>query len=462
MEMIALKRITNFMMNYLKPSLQLKQNIFFKELLMIILSAVMVYGCTKPDDIGQDVVALPGEQLNVHFTDTVTINTHSFIIDSVPTTSTSSQIFGSVLDPYFGSTVASIYTQLRLANNDLDFGTNPVCDSIVLGIDYTGFYGDTAAIQHIKVFRLDEDMYLDTAYYSNNTITPQTSPIYDQDIVFDLTDSVELWGGKTKPHMRLALDKSFGDEIVALSGQTELSNNEEFLQYLKGLYITLDKQAANGGGFAYVDLLSNYSRLTLYYHNDDEDSLYEYFLINQNCAYFNNFNHFGYQDAAPEVQNQIVNKDTTLGMQELYLQSMAGVRTYMDFPFIDNLKANNQLAIHKAELLVNISDKSDTLTYPAPTKISVVGIDSEGRNIFLTDYLEGTGFYGGVYKEDNNQYVFNITHTIQEMLIGTSELYGLRIIIAGESVIGNRLILNGNKAAANNTRLRLYYTDVIP
>jgi uncharacterized lipoprotein YajG len=448
-------------MNYLKLNLQLKKNIIFKGLLMILLSAVVLSSCTKPEDIGQNVVALPGEQLNVHFTDTVTIQTHSYIVDSLPTTGTKSQIFGSVLDPYFGSSVASIYTQLRLANSDLDFGTNPVCDSIVLGLDYVGFYGDTNAVQHLKVFRLDDDMFYDSTYYSNDNVAYQNTPLFDGDKVFSLTDSVQLWGGKTKPHLRLTLDKSIGDEIVSLSGQTELSNNEEFLKYLKGFYITADK-IPSGGGFAYIDLLSVYSRLTLYYHNDDEDSLYEYFLINQNCSYFNNFNHFDYQDADQDFKNQVVNKDTTLGMQELYLQPMSGVRTFMDFPFIDNLKEENQLAIHKAELIVQVSDKSDTLNYPAPTKISVVGIDSEGNNIFLTDYLEGTGFYGGAYKESNNQYVFNITHTIQQLLLESREIYGLRVIIAGETVIGNRLILNGNKSTSDNTRLRLYYTDVIP
>ncbi len=428
---------------------------------MILLSAVVLYSCEKPEDIGQNVVALPGEELNVHFTDTVTIQTHSYIIDSVPTTGTKSQVLGSINDPYFGSSVASLYTQLRLANNDLDFGTNPVCDSIILGIDYVGFYGDTNAVQRLKVYRLDEDMYFDTSYYSNYTVAYQATPLFDDDIVFNLTDSVFILGGKAKPHLRIPLNKSFGDEIVSLSGQSELSNNEEFLKYLKGLYITTDK-ILNGGGFAYVDLLSNYSRLTLYYHNDDEDSLYEHFLINQNCAYFNNFNHFDYQDANQDFINQVINNDTTLGMTELYLQSMAGVRTYLDFPFIDNLKKENQLAIHKAELIVQVSDKSDTLSYPAPYKISVVGIDSKGNNIFLTDYLEGAGFYGGAYKESGNQYVFNITHTIQQLLLESKEIYGLRLIIAGESVIANRLILNGNKTTSDNTKLRLYYTDVIP
>lgn len=461
MKKIVLKRIINFMMTYLNLSNKLKSTIILKGLLMILLSAAVIFSCTKPEDIGQNVVALPGEKLDVNFTDTLTIQTHSYIIDSLPTKGTTNQMLGSIFDPYFGSSIAGIYTQIRLANSDLDFGTNPICDSIVLGIDYSGFYGDTAAMQHIKVYRLDEDMFIDSAYYSNQSLTIQPNPLFDKDIVFDLKDSVQFWGGKVRPHLRLSLDKSIGDDIVSKSGQTELSNNEEFLKFLKGLYITADKKS-NGGGFAYTKLLSDFSRLTLYYHNDDEDSLFEYFLINQNCASYNYFDHFGYQDAAAELINQVVNKDTILGMQQLYLQPMGGIRTYLDFPFIDKLKENNQLAIHKAEILVNISDLSDTLTYPAPNQISIVGINSEGKSVFLTDYAEGAGFYGGVYKQANNQYVFNITHTVQEMLLGTSNLYGLRIIIAGEAVLANRLILQGNKASTNNTRLRLYYTDVLP
>jgi len=455
------KPIMIFMMNYLNLNSQLKYRTVINGLLIILLSAVVLLGCKKPEDIGQNIVALDGDHLNANFTDTVSVRTYSLIVDSIPTKSVDRQMLGAFFDPIFGSTAAGIYTQIRLANNDLDFGTNAVCDSIVFGLDYDGFYGDTAAIQHIKIFELDEDMYDDSAYYSNKTLAIKQPALYDEDVVFNLTDSIQLAGGKARPHLRMNLPKSFGDDIISKSGQIELSNNEEFLKFIKGFYLIADEKT-QGGGMAYIDLISNYSRITLYYHNDDGDTTYEYFLINDNCALFSQFNHFDYYNSSPNFYNQVVLEDTTLGSQECYVQPMSGIRTYVNFPYIQELKKDNQLAIQKAELIVNVSGISDTADYPIPLHISLVGINKDGVNILLTDYNEGPNYFGGTYIESKNQYVFNITHTVQEMLLETSIITGMRLIVSGEAVIANRAVFNGNNASIDRTRLRLYFTDVIP
>ncbi len=449
------------MITYLKNKLHLKKNITFnKSLLIIILSAVMVFSCTKPEDIGQDIVAIPGEGVLLNFTDTITITTHSFIVDSIPTKYVSPQLLGSVYDPIFGTTAAGIYTQTRLANNNLDFGNNAVCDSIVFSLDYVGFYGDTAATQHIKVYQLDESMNVDSGYYSNRSLSLIQPPLFDDDVVFNLKDSVQLVGGKVKPHLRLRLPNSFGEMIISKSGQSELSNNEEFLKFIKGYYIIAD-QKLSGGGIASVRLNSNYSRVTLYYHND-KDTTFEYFVINENCAKFSYFNHFDYQNADPDFYNQVVLKDSTMDNQIFYIQPTAGVRTELNFPYIKELNKEHPAAVQKAEIILNIADVSDTAAYPVPPSISIVGINDKGENMFITDSYEGSTYYGGRYDANNNQYIFNITRTIQEMLLGTSYWHGFRIIINGEAISSKRAIFVGNKAAVNNTRLRVYFADVNP
>ena len=449
------------MMNYLNLNLRVKYKTVFKGLLIMLLSAVVVYGCKKPEDIGQDIVAIDGEGLQVAFTDTVSLRAYSFIIDSIPTKSVGNEILGSIFDPIFGSSASGMYTQTRLANNDLDFGTNAVCDSIVFGLGYNGFYGDTAAVQRIKIYQLDEDLFTDSVYYSNQSHILKQPALFDEDVVFNLVDSIPLGGGKARPHLRMNLPISFGADIISKSGQTELSNNEEFLKYIKGFYIMADEKTS-GGGLAYIELLSKYSRITLYYHNDEGDTTYEYFLINENCARYSYFNHFDYYNASTDFYNQVVLNDSSLGNQKIYIQPMAGVRTYLNFPYIAELTKDNQLAIQKAELIVNVSDLTDTALYPVPPHISLVGINKEGKNVLLLDYAEGQTYFGGNYLESTNQYVFNISRTFQSILKGTSNLKGLRIIISGEAVMANRAVLNGNKATANKTRLRLYYTNVLP
>ena len=450
-----------FTITYLKKNKHLKKYINFNtSLLIIILSAVMVFSCTKPEDIGQEIVAQPGEQVLLNFTDTVTITTHSYIIDSIPTKFVSPQLLGSILDPVFGATAAGLYTQTRLANNDLDFGSNPVCDSIVFGLDYVGFYGDTAATQHIKIYQLDESMNIDSGYYSNTSLSLMQPALFDEDLVFELNDSVQLAGGKVRPHLRMNLPVSFGQMILSKSGQTELSNNEEFLKFIKGYYVIADEKL-NGGGMVSVNLNSNYSRVTLYYHND-EDTTFEYFVINENCAKFSYFDHFNYQNSDPDFYNQVVLEDKTNDDQTFYIQPNAGVRTEFEFPYILELNKEHPAAVQKAEIILNISDISDTANYTVPSSISIVGISDEGNNMFLTDYYEGSTYYGGVYDPNKNQYIFNITRTIQDLLLGTSKWHGFRIIVNGEAVLGNRAVFNANKTNVNNTRLRVYFADVTP
>ncbi len=139
---------------------------------------------------------------------------------------------------------------------------------------------------------------------------------------------------------------------------------------------------------------------------------------------------------------------------------MAGVRTYINFPHLLELRNNNNIAIQQANLIVNVAGLSDTSSYPAPFHISLVGINDEGNNIILTDYLEGTTYFGGSYLPNTNQYVFNITHTIQEILLGTSKISGLRLIVSGDAVLANRAIIQGTDVGADRMRLKIYYTDV--
>jgi len=450
-----------FMITYLKNKTPLKKYLNINtSLLIIILSAVIVFSCTKPEDIGQEIVAQPGEHILLNFTDTITVTTHSYIVDSIPTRNVSPQLLGSVFDPIFGTTSAGMYTQTRLANNDLDFGNNPICDSIVFGLDYVGFYGDTAATQHIKIYQLDESMNVDSGYFSNRSLAVIQPPLFDEDLVFKLNDSIQLVGGKVRPHLRMNLPISFGEMILSKSGQTELSNNEEFLKFIKGFYIIADEKL-DGGGLASVKLNSTFSRITLYYHND-EDTTFEYFVINENCAKYSYFDHFDYTNSDPDFYNQVVLKDNTMDNHVFYIQPTAGVRTEINFPYITELNKEHPAAIQKAEIIFNISDISDTANYSVPLSISIVGVNEDGNNMFITDSYEGNTYFGGQYDPINNQYIFNITRTIQEMLLGTSNWHGYRLIINGEAVLGNRAVFNGNKTNVRNTRLRVYFADVNP
>ena len=455
--MLAQKLIIISMMNYLKKKKNSLKNIFLiKTLLIIILSAVVFSGCKKTEGVGLDVIADPEDALNVGFFDGFRLTTYSTPVDSVATKNTTVVMLGSMLDPVFGTTTTGFYTQLRLSNNSIEFGDNAVCDSIVMSLDYTGFYGDSLTTQHITVYEIDESFIKDTAYYSNSQLALKNPPIFDQDLNFNMKDSVDIFGIKIRPHLRLGLDKTFGEKILDKSGSTELSNNEEFAKFIKGIRVASQEITFNGG-HAYFNLLSGLSAITLYYHND-EDTTYEVFVINGNCDRFTTFDHHNYNTASPEVVSQLVNGDTIGGQQQFFLQGMASARGNIKISNLDSIVNQGTQAIHMAELIVNIAPES--AKYLKPGQLTLAGIDPDGKNVYLIETAEGSAFLGGTYNKNDNNYVFNITRTMQSLFLKDNDIVGFRLVINGEAANARRLILNGGSSAKDKIRLKVFYTKI--
>ncbi len=453
--MTALRHIIIFMMVYLKKKNNRLKNIYLiKTLLIIILSAVVFSGCKKTEGVGLDVIADPKDALDVGYFEGFRLSTYSTPIDSVPTKNLIAVLLGSISDATFGVSSTGFYTQIRLSNNNISFGDNPVCDSIVLTLEYAGFYGDSTSVQHLKVFEMDEPIVDDTAYYSNDIFAVKSPALFDADYEFNLKDSIDIFGTQVRPHIRLYLDNSFGDKILDKSGSTELSNNEEFNNFINGLAVMSDNVAMDGGQ-ATVNLLSSLSALTLYYHND-EDTTYEVFVINGNCDRVSHFEH-DYASASPNFISQVMNGDTTSGQQEYFLNGLASSRGNITILDLDSIIDNGPYAVHMAELILPASPNNNSLATPG--QITIAGINSEGKNIYLIETAEGSAFLGGAYDDVNKEYIFNITRTIQSLFLGRSELKGFRTIVSGESTNPRGVIINGADES-NKTRLRVYYTKI--
>ena len=92
----------------------------------------LTLGCTKPTtEIGLGLQPA-SELLDVVVIDTVTVELATLREDSLRTDRLSTGLVGSVYVPRFGQVRASLATQLRLSATDLNFGENPVADSLFL------------------------------------------------------------------------------------------------------------------------------------------------------------------------------------------------------------------------------------------------------------------------------------------------------------------------------------------
>lgn len=426
--------------------------------LIIAASLISLISCEKePGIIGLEVTP-PLDQLHVETIDTSTIIAYSVLVDSIQTSGLYHNILGSIHDPVFGRTDASIYTQLNLSTVGVDFGSNPKCDSLVLYLRYNGYYGDTNTPLTVRLYEISEDIYSDSLYYSTTHIDTYNNEIGRQSIYPHPNDSVVINGDKAAPALRVRLDncgKAFAEKLLAASSAT-LADNDEFVKYIKGLHIKTDPVNYHGS-ILYFDLKTSPSGMTLYYHNDDQDSLSFTYEVSSSCKRINHFDHEGYLFADPKLRQQIIYNDHTLGEQINYLQSMGGVKVRLWFPYLKDWAKNKKVGINEAELILTNIDETDEYLTPARLSLAITEDDGTLSSLYDQDSVSTT-YYGGTYNSTTREYRIRLNYYVQDLVNQEDMGDGLSLMVAGSSINASRFVFAGPKAAKNRMRLRVVYS----
>ncbi|MEI6122464.1 MAG: DUF4270 domain-containing protein [Bacteroidota bacterium] len=430
--------------------------------LCVIVISVLGLSCNKNEELGMNVQ--PGENmLNVTFNNSMPIYAHTIKEDSVRTDETTLNLIGSIYDSVFGLTTAGMYTQLRLTTDNVNFGTGAICDSIMLSIAYSSFYGDTNTNLTLNVFEISDDFTLVNAYYSNDRLGIYKNNLANINFMPKLNDSVKIDGSNYAPQLRVKLKNSLGQKFIDASGTSYLANNTNFIDFFKGLYITTNPVSTSGttakGVMLYFNALSSLTKLTMYYHNDADTLAYK-FVLNDNCARFNTYDHHKFSVASSYLKQQIAG-DTVLGDSILYLQSMAGTRVKLKFPDVATLSTLGNIAVNKAELVIKADASNIDDTQTPPDRLSLAVINTDGTLSFLPDVAFGEAYYGGAYNTATNEYRFNITKYIQKALLNDSfDDNGLYLVASGSAVRSNRVVLFGPKNSKGNMHLDIIYTKI--
>lgn len=453
-------------------------------LIVFATCSVLLYSCKNESDvIGLDVQPL-NDIIGAAFVDTTTLITKTLRVDSVRTDETllftGESILGTYVDPVFGKTSAALYTQVRLKTLNPSFGTGVIVDSVVLSIVYntnaTHYGKKQRANQRVNVYQVTEDIVLSNAYYSNHQLdTSLTDLANDYEFSPKPNDSVSITGNKYKPQLRIPLNTSFGDMLIAqaTSDPTSYATIEAFQTYMKGFYITTQNSTLNPGEGNIFNFLcaDDLSKLTIYYRNDAADSLtFDYAL--GSVARFSRCTH----DYSPSNINLKLSEQlgSTPPAQNdvVFVQPMGGLKTKIEMPYLMNLLNQGKIAINKAELVLKVdnTDLSYQLdTFATPKNLVLLGINDDGTTYVLPDANEGDSYLGGEYDATNKEYKFNIARYIQQVMSGQKSNNGLylqardgSIIIGAGAIIANRVILGGggNGAGTNKMKLNISYTKL--
>ncbi len=382
--------------------------------------------------------------------DTLFAQTYSVFEQPLSSNAVSAGVLGNFNDPNFGSTSAGFYAQCRLTSNNVSFGSHPVLDSAVLTLRYAGSYGKCDQPTHLVVYELNQGLVDSIPYKTNDALQVNATAIGQLNgFVPDFTDSVYVLGLAYEPHIRIPLTTAFGNKLL-LTDTTNLVDNTAFLNFFKGFYATTSTSPA-GNGILSINLLSYLSKISLYYHNDTDDSLsYDIPVSGVTVNHFDNV-----YTSAPVYSS--VNNPSPNGESKMYLQGGAGVKGKILFPDFDSLPKN--IAVNKAEIIFSQSE-GDT-AYPTPLLLDLFRIDATGTAQKLED--DGLIHFGGVQVAESvnglniNRYRFNITKYFQRLIEGTYPNNGFYLQILGANSNSERVVI-ANSTTNENYRINLVVT----
>jgi len=413
------------------------------------------------------------DALNAIYSDTATIETHTIkYADDVRSYADQFKFLGSNQDPLFGRTDAGIFTRFSLPNNisNVSFGDDVVLDSCVMVLTFTQkFTGDTTMPLHYKVFQLNSALDKATSYYMNSTVAFNPVPIGDQ------VQKINFSSGFY--NIRIRLNAAWAESII--SNPQYLVNNTTFTDTYKGLYVTTSSTNLNPssaqGSLMKIDLDNSISGVYVYYHNGPqsaakEPKIYQFLFKGDFASRFNGIDHNLSGAGANGFVDQL-GGDTLKGQQTIFLKGLAGSKVTIRFPHIRNFAAPSPISVSRAEITFKV-DPSFVTTggqYDPPLQLSLVAIDSLGREAYVKDQLSTTEVirFGGDYDADNKQYVFNIARHLQDIMQGKIGNYGFYLVVANpektqvarRDEVAARVVLGGSKNALYKPQFRLTYVS---
>ena len=431
---------------------------------VLLFALAMASGCHKPEEeLGLGVLP-PDVALGTVVIDTSRIVAWTIEPEPGKTSALSRNLLGTYLDPDFGLVATGLVAQVRLNTNVIlgdTSATAGICDSLVLSLAYdaTNYGYGNRDPQGFRVFRIVEDLSLDSVYQSDDA--PMSTPI---DLLAGPRSSYAIEpfqgpvinGDTVSPQLRLPLKKELGDELLSHWGQGELASSDAFQQYFKGLLVipNADASVPYQQAALYFDLLNPDSKLTLYYHTLTDTTSFD-FIINSSSVHYSisRCDH----DLALQPTLPMALQDSSVGQQHVYLQALGGLRGELRFPGLENYLASGLGALSKAELILPVEGNYYPL-YAPPSQVFVFRKDDEGKDAAIPDQLPASNQVNGFYDADEKAYHLVITQWLQGVINGEYPNTGLCVIPGSNGVSVNRVILAGPENPVERMKLRLTFS----
>lgn len=446
-----------------------------KKFILVLTSIFLFFSCKKNTNKSIIDNTLPDTDiLHAMYQDTFSIILKTQKIDTVRTYNEGFKYLGSNQDPVFGRTDAELYTHFSLPNNitNVAFPSDAVVDSAKIIFVFTeNFVGDTSTPQRYQCYLLNQSLDPSVNYYSNATFSHQSTALADI-----VTKPIKYKGYKT---IQIPVFNGFAQSVI--SNFQYLTDNTTFQNTYKGFYITTKNTILNPsslqGALMKIDLGNEVSGFYVYYHTGNppalkESKVYQFSFNNSSSVRVNHFNYDYSSGANSYLYNQL-NGNYASASQNVFVKGLNGTKVYVDFPSLKNLSSLGNYSINRAEVVFKVDKSfiSNDVFYAPPIGMSLLALDSAGREIFTIDQYNSNNSllsYGGTYDKDKGEYVFNISRYIQWILSGKMRYYGMVLVATDPNItltarkdfFAARVVLGGYKHPTLKPVLKLYYTPL--
>jgi hypothetical protein len=381
----------------------------------LILGFVFFFSCRNQSDFGFDI--LPEDDKNKpEIIDTFSIEVYTMPEDTITANNASTLLLGEYIDPIFGQSKASFVSQFGLSDYP-DFTPTDIVDSVILTLtldtNEVNYYGNIVTPQLLKIYKLPSDFDSEETYHSNHDLSDfNTGEIlgtynYTYDSAIDT--------------LHIPLDPSLAESFFN-ADESIFSTSEDFINFFKGIFVTTNCMGHNGAILKFK--VSSYTAIRVYYHKAGTTVAEDPFIITSNLLAAKKFNLFQHDYSSTSFLNQI-GDETSPQDSVAYLQSMGGLRVKIKIPHLEDLKSLGEIAVFRAELVVNTAPS--TLTYDSQyTKMKytmLAGIDLENEFYLLPEYYSGTSYLPNALETD--EYRFEIASYVREVLDGTIQNNGI-------------------------------------
>lgn len=431
----------------------------------LLLLIGLISACEKPTDkLGFDQVI--GANINadsIH----IPISTYTAPVDSILVAFNYQQqltlggyvgtrILGMEDNNYLGKSKATLVGQLLPTQLNIDFGENPVLDSVNMNFALRSGYGDTSVPMDISIYEHDQVFSLDSIYYSSHR--PAKGKLLGQVSQKKVRPGTETTfnGNLAPPTLTIPLDTSYFQENFIDKGDgtfDAFTGFRSFIDYFPGIVA----EVTSGDALLTTDLGSPFSSLRIHYHNEEDTAWLDLNFRQDKTVFpihFSVFEH-DYQNALIDLDNQ----DTLRGEDQTYVQSMGGVATALkiDPSRIDSLQKEG-LIINYAFL--EMPTALGTGEGAAPSRnMEILKLEGRSLGARALDF-RGDGGDGALQlgRLRQNQYRFDLTRHLFSTL-NSGENPTLAVVPTSRTTTANRTILRGGNGSGKRAHVVVYYTQ---